>query len=831
MAPHLDEEGHRYRLRLLGGLSIEAFGCADPPASSQRKGLALLALLAMAGNRGLTREKLFAYLWPESDGVRASNALSQLLFRLRRELDSDVIVGNGELRLNTGVSSDAGEFRAFLKAGSRREAVGLYGGPFLDGFHLHDAPEFERWAEDERARFARELALTLEQLATDAQHQGDHVQAIQWWRRCVAEQPLSTRIARACMESLVAAGDLPAAIQIAEYHAACVARDLETGADASILAYADELRRTLSPRGGIRRVVTAGTDAAVFGPAPDAPSRARRDPRSVPFLVLATTAAALLLGAWPALSTLARPGTSPDLVAVEPFGSPARDTSLQTLGATLTHATARFLGGIAPVRVTDSTASREAPGLVVHGTILGGAGDSVMVMLSLTRDSPGGDRTVHQLPPVRGTASGPEQLTERVRLQVAGAVAAAANTRLGELAFEQPGYEAYLAYEKAVDAMVNDIGPSVPHLRAAAALDSTFMAPRLLLLEMAGGALRDSVAMWLEARRTSLSRRDQLLMDALRARGAHDLDQYYHFAEQLRALGDDHASVLWRLAHAALQTRRYRLATTSLHDLRGSRDWHAELWSAWQIDLDAHHMLGEFRRAIAEWRPWHDSLPHEETICVWGVRQYAALGDAAGVDSLVARCVSGDIQAERGRMGRRTHLEDELLRWAGREFLVHGHDAAGQRALRRALDVERRHFSADSSANNGWLAAQLMQDWPLAHALMREDIARGGACAERDRRQICSTRGRTRFAVAAAGAGDTATALATLEWMSRQYYTDSLFKVERAKILLAVGRTDDALRSLREAVRHVSPAHFLHANADLLPLRSDRRFQALLAPR
>ena len=53
-------------LRTFGGLSIEANGAPPTGAAAQRKTLALLALLARHP-RGLSRDKVIAYLWPETD--------------------------------------------------------------------------------------------------------------------------------------------------------------------------------------------------------------------------------------------------------------------------------------------------------------------------------------------------------------------------------------------------------------------------------------------------------------------------------------------------------------------------------------------------------------------------------------------------------------------------------------------------------------------------------------------------------------------------------------------------------------------------------------------
>ena len=54
-------------LKTFGGLSVDIDGSPGTGAAQQRKTLGLLALLAAAGQRGLSRDKLIASLWPETD--------------------------------------------------------------------------------------------------------------------------------------------------------------------------------------------------------------------------------------------------------------------------------------------------------------------------------------------------------------------------------------------------------------------------------------------------------------------------------------------------------------------------------------------------------------------------------------------------------------------------------------------------------------------------------------------------------------------------------------------------------------------------------------------
>jgi DNA-binding SARP family transcriptional activator len=137
----------------LGGLSIESTSSIGG-LTANRRPLALLALLAVNGGRGLSRDRIIALLWPESDAERGRNSLSQVMSLLRRELAADdILLGTAELRLNTDVlACDVLEFEQRLAADDLEAATRLYTGPFLDGAFLKNTPEFERWVDHERSR-------------------------------------------------------------------------------------------------------------------------------------------------------------------------------------------------------------------------------------------------------------------------------------------------------------------------------------------------------------------------------------------------------------------------------------------------------------------------------------------------------------------------------------------------------------------------------------------------------------------------------------------------------------------------------------------------------
>ncbi len=242
-----------FRLRTFGTASLDRNGVPLAGRATQRRRLALLALLAAARDRGnggggaVARDKLVAYLWPDRDAERGRHVLSQTLYELRREMGEDAFhVGVDDVRLNAAiVTSDVGEFDAAIAAGDPQRAIALYQGPFLDGFFVTDAAEFERWVEDERSRRAQAYGEALQVLARGAAARGDLSQAASWWRRASDHDRLSSRVALEYLQALVALGDRAGALQHARIHAAVLEQDLGVAPEPAVQSLVDRVREEL----------------------------------------------------------------------------------------------------------------------------------------------------------------------------------------------------------------------------------------------------------------------------------------------------------------------------------------------------------------------------------------------------------------------------------------------------------------------------------------------------------------------------------------------------------------------------------------------------------
>lgn len=226
---------------------MSVLGHAGEPlggAAAQRRTLALLAVLAASGEGGMTRDKLVALLWPESDPERARHALTQALYAARRALGADdlFVVGN-DVRLNGAVAtSDVQQLDVALAADELERAVALYQGPFLDGFFFPGSTEFEQWSSAQRARIEERIVNALERLAAAAEAAADARQAVEWRRRVASIRPLDSGAAVKLMTALAAVGDRAGALQHARVHETLLREQLDLAPDSVVTSLARRLR-------------------------------------------------------------------------------------------------------------------------------------------------------------------------------------------------------------------------------------------------------------------------------------------------------------------------------------------------------------------------------------------------------------------------------------------------------------------------------------------------------------------------------------------------------------------------------------------------------------
>lgn len=345
-------------------LRLETFGTTNllrgQESAPQRRRVALFALLAVAGDRGMSREKMLGYLWPESTTDNARHSLDQLIYGIRRTYGESVLVGINPIHLNCQrVSSDIADFENGLDTRDFESAVRVYGGPFLDGFFVPDAPEFDRWATVERQRFEERALRAFDELAREASARSDYSRAADWLRKRAALDPLSAHSAVLLMEALANAGDTASALQHAALYERLVRQELDSDPDPAVTTLAAQLRSKV-PEAKAQQlmpivsepVVAAGV-AAVTAGVTSAPAQEQSPARRwVAAGILAATLVIALLGyRWrSANTTLTEAG--PTRIVVLPFRVSVKDSSLGYLGEGMVDLiSARFTGEGGPLAV------------------------------------------------------------------------------------------------------------------------------------------------------------------------------------------------------------------------------------------------------------------------------------------------------------------------------------------------------------------------------------------------------------------------------------------------------------------------------------------------
>jgi DNA-binding SARP family transcriptional activator len=237
-------------LRTLGSVFVVAdSGEVLGGAAAQRRTLALLTVLAIAGEGGLSRDKIVGLLWPEADPERARHSLTQALYAARRALQADdLFTVSADIRLNRRrLICDVNELEAALDAGELEEAVARYTGPFLDGFFLSGSPEFEQWVSLQRGRLEARVAEALEHLAERAEAARDYRRAAEWRSRISVLRPLDAANVVRLMTALVESGDRAGALQHARVHELMLKEQLDLEPDLAVRELAKKLRDPSSP--------------------------------------------------------------------------------------------------------------------------------------------------------------------------------------------------------------------------------------------------------------------------------------------------------------------------------------------------------------------------------------------------------------------------------------------------------------------------------------------------------------------------------------------------------------------------------------------------------
>lgn len=220
------------RMSLLGAVDLRGPDDVEiRNVLAQPKRFALLAYLAAAMPRAFhSRDTLLALFWPELDQRHANASLRQSLYVLRRALGDRVVVTCGDEVIGLDrarIWCDVAAFDQAIDAGHHTEALALYGGRLLAGYHVSGAPEFDRWLEGQRARVASRFEAVVWLISEYEEQQGNRLGALALVRRLLLLDSENERALRRVISLLDQTGDRISALREYRSFARRIADDYE----------------------------------------------------------------------------------------------------------------------------------------------------------------------------------------------------------------------------------------------------------------------------------------------------------------------------------------------------------------------------------------------------------------------------------------------------------------------------------------------------------------------------------------------------------------------------------------------------------------------------
>jgi DNA-binding SARP family transcriptional activator len=229
-------------IRLFGHCEVLVEGHPLPPLRS-RKGLLLIAMLALRHGREVEREFLAGILWSDSVQAQAFYNLRQTLVGLRKALGSQadriLTPSHRTVRLDLdGAFTDVLEFDEAIRdenVESLATAVDLYRGPLM-------AEHSDEWLTDPRETRHLAYLQALATLAREYAGSGARTEAVRMMRQAAAAYPRDESLQRGLMRALMATGDVAAADAVYRELVEFLHRNANTAPDPETIRLFHELR-------------------------------------------------------------------------------------------------------------------------------------------------------------------------------------------------------------------------------------------------------------------------------------------------------------------------------------------------------------------------------------------------------------------------------------------------------------------------------------------------------------------------------------------------------------------------------------------------------------
>ncbi len=536
----------------------------------------------------------------------------------------------------------------------------------------------------------------------------------------------------------------------------------------------------------------------------------RRRRLAVAGLAVLSLGGAGLAARW-ALPASAAP--APDRVIVFPFehvsggadragtGRLAAEAVIQALGRTGAANVVPLVapaGAATPERLRSMAASSGAA-LVVLGSWREES-DS-LVFTARVLDAASGDTRAIGRDAV-GPATRPGVAMASLGEAVVGALAARLDPRIRAAALAgslPPSHAVYRQFAEGLDHLYTRDGERAnAAFFAAYRQDTTYLLPLIYAafshLGQARFAAVDSLVGVLEARRGALTPYEQATLDFLRVETGADVAARYAAARRAAELAPGSMMAGYYFPRAAIALNRPREAIAALDGVDSERDEIAGMPGYWSMLSMALHMAGEYERQLSIGRAVEARLPKDTRGLNYQVRALAALGQLDSLEAILARSFSVATAPGWDAHGLSLHL------LAFNELRAHGQGERGAALLARAV---AHYEQAPDSLRQA--PRQRLEMGRALYGLGRLAEARAiaaGLVVEQGLSREVRTAAYELQGVAAAAAGDSVAALAADAWLAGagSRYSLGMQTEARAHIAAALGRREDAVRLLHQAV-------------------------------
>ncbi len=788
------------RLRVLGRLDLLAEDGDAGRVLAQPRRLGLLLYLVLRRPAGfVARDHLLGVFWPESPGEQARASLRQAIRFLRRCLGSERLPGRGgEVRVElTGFHCDALDFRRALDRGELETALSLYEGDLLPGFFMSDAPDAQRWLENERTHLrtrARRVACELAEAAEASDPEG----AARYARRALELEPTHEPAARQLIRILGATGNRAGAVAVYDALAETLREDLDLEPSAETKKLIERVRRGA---GGAGAGDHESTDA-------DSAEPPRSDVRH--------------------------------RVVVRPFENLTGDDELDVLGRMVADWVSRGLSELRELEVVPpavaSSDARPEVGTIVDGRYY--REDSKLILHARLTDV-ANDRLLPGPEPVLTSTDAPLAGLDDITRKIASVLAPAVNPRATHVyhGARPPSFEVYRGYMEGLEAFIaGDWAEAAERLRLCADAAPEYALPRIVraIATWNLGRLYEAAEIATEtaALRDTVGRFERSVLDTVRAWLKGDWVAAQE-AVRVQAHMAPGSIPNFQVAEEARRLNHLYDAREVLLSLDPGR---GELrgWIHYWLELaTVHHLLGD-HAAELEVAERALRIHQDDPRARW--LEVAALVGSGRIEEMDQR-----IEDALALTGERHPRPGRWLHDAARELRTHGHEEAADRTLDRALAWFDAHVDADSDAplqRDHARALYDARDWETAGAIFRrllEEATPGVVQA------ITGHHGHLRghldegyLAAIARHGGDEAE---VDRWRRRLEEMDRPFLYGADRLWLGIlkvleGDEAGAVSEIRRALSEGLPfGMHLHADPNLAPLKENPRFRALMRPR